>query len=207
MSGGKASRNNSLPCWAFFVQCRFALFYAGLNWGQHTHLSIVEYWRWWSCSPVGGRILQVGHDGDRVYLHEAQSSPRGGRGPVLSSQPRSFFRAALSAPAITLTSRGQARRGPRLGVCIQCLGSGSAPVLVGFDAMEDLRRSRTSPWVQRYKWPIYFFTAVAFWNMVGAGLFGFMINPPIVLYYMQGLSPLARPCRACSACTECSVLD
>ena len=30
--------------------------------------------------------------------------------------------------------------------------------------------------------------AVAFWNMVGAGLFGFMINPPIALYYMQGLN-------------------
>lgn len=52
----------------------------------------------------------------------------------------------------------------------------------------DLRRSRTSPWVQRYTWPIYFFIAVAFWNMVGAGLFGFMINPPIALYYMQGLN-------------------
>jgi len=33
-----------------------------------------------------------------------------------------------------------------------------------------------------------FFLAVAFWNMVGAGLFGFMINPPIALYYMQGLN-------------------
>jgi nitric oxide reductase subunit B len=61
-------------------------------------------------------------------------------------------------------------------------------VLVGFDAMDDLRRSRTPPWVQRYKWPIYFFIAVAFWNMVGAGLFGFMINPPIALYYLQGLN-------------------
>jgi nitric oxide reductase subunit B len=30
--------------------------------------------------------------------------------------------------------------------------------------------------------------AVAFWNMVGAGLFGFMINPPIALYFMQGLN-------------------
>ncbi len=36
--------------------------------------------------------------------------------------------------------------------------------------------------------PIYFFIAVAFWNVVGAGLFGFMINPPIALYYMQGLN-------------------
>jgi nitric oxide reductase subunit B len=39
-----------------------------------------------------------------------------------------------------------------------------------------------------YKWPIYFFVAVAFWNFVGAGLFGFMINPPIALYYVQGLN-------------------
>src|SRR5690606_25609213 len=34
----------------------------------------------------------------------------------------------------------------------------------------------------------YFFVAVAFWNLVGAGLFGFLINPPIALYYMQGLN-------------------
>jgi nitric oxide reductase subunit B len=26
------------------------------------------------------------------------------------------------------------------------------------------------------------------WNLVGAGLFGFFINPPIALYYMQGLN-------------------
>jgi nitric oxide reductase subunit B len=61
-------------------------------------------------------------------------------------------------------------------------------VLLGFDAMEDLRRSRLTKWVGQYKWPIYFFVAVAFWNMIGAGLFGFMINPPIALYYMQGLN-------------------
>ena len=48
--------------------------------------------------------------------------------------------------------------------------------------------SRATPWVQLYRWPIYYFVAVAFWNMIGAGLFGFMINPPIALYYMQGLN-------------------
>ena len=29
---------------------------------------------------------------------------------------------------------------------------------------------------------------MAFWNLVGAGLFGFLINPPLALYYMQGLN-------------------
>jgi len=34
--------------------------------------------------------------------------------------------------------------------------------------MEDLRRSKASPWVQRYKWPICFFVAVALvWVVLG----------------------------------------
>src|SRR5690606_36023503 len=60
--------------------------------------------------------------------------------------------------------------------------------LIGFEAYENLNLSRCRPWVASYKWPIYFFVAVAFWNLVGAGLFGFLINPPIALYYMQGLN-------------------
>ncbi len=31
-------------------------------------------------------------------------------------------------------------------------------------------------------------TRIAFWNIVGAGLLGFLINPPLSLYYMQGLN-------------------
>jgi nitric oxide reductase subunit B len=61
-------------------------------------------------------------------------------------------------------------------------------VLIGFEAYENLTLSRARPWVRAYKWPIYFFVSGAFWNLVGAGLFGFLINPPISLYYLQGLN-------------------
>jgi nitric oxide reductase subunit B len=61
-------------------------------------------------------------------------------------------------------------------------------LFVGFEAWHNLKLTRSRPWVTKYKWPIYFFVSVAFWNLVGAGLFGFMINPPIALYYMQGLN-------------------
>jgi nitric oxide reductase subunit B len=61
-------------------------------------------------------------------------------------------------------------------------------VLIGFEAYENLSLTGARPWVRAYKWPIYFFVSVAFWNLVGAGLFGFFINPPIALYYMQGLN-------------------
>jgi nitric oxide reductase subunit B len=59
---------------------------------------------------------------------------------------------------------------------------------MGFEGYHNLTLSRSAKWVRAYRWPIYFFIAVAFWNLVGAGIFGFLINPPIALYYMQGLN-------------------
>lgn len=166
-----------------------ALFYgAGLTWAQHTHLSMVEYWRWW--------VVHLWVEG----FFE-----------VFATTVIAFFfmRLGLIRPGIAaaaaLLSATIFLSGGIIGTCHHLYFSGTPTValawgsvfsalevvplvLVGFDAMDDLRRSRTSKWVQKYKWPIYFFVSVAFWNMIGAGLFGFMINPPIALYYMQGLN-------------------
>ncbi len=38
----------------------------------------------------------------------------------------------------------------------------------------------------RHRWAIYFLMAVGFWNFVGAGIFGFLINLPIVSYFEVG---------------------
>ena len=37
-----------------------------------------------------------------------------------------------------------------------------------------------------HKWTFYFMMAVGFWNFVGAGVFGFLINLPIVSYFEVG---------------------
>lgn len=166
-----------------------ALFYgAGLTWGQHTHLSMVEYWRWWVIHLWVEGFFEVFATTVIAFIFMRLNLVRPG---IAAS-------AALLSATIFLS-------GGIIGTCHHLYFSGTPTValawgsvfsalevvpltLVGFDAMEDLRRSRTSPWVQRYKWPIYFFISVAFWNMIGAGLFGFMINPPIALYYMQGLN-------------------
>ncbi|HTM55456.1 MAG TPA: nitric-oxide reductase large subunit [Pirellulales bacterium] len=166
-----------------------ALFYgAGLTWGQHTHLSQVEYWRWWVVHLWVEGFFEVFATTVIAFVFMRLDLIRPGIAAA----------AALLSATIFLS-------GGIIGTCHHLYFAGTPPValawgsvfsalevvplvLVGFDATEDLRRSRTSVWVQRYKWPIYFFVAVAFWNMVGAGLFGFMINPPIALYYMQGLN-------------------
>ena len=166
-----------------------ALFYgAGLTWGRHTHLSMVEYWRWW--------VVHLWVEG----FFE-----------VFATTVIAFFFMRLGlvrpgvAAAVALLSATIFLAGGIIGTCHHLYFSGTPTValawgsvfsalevvplvLLGFDAMEDLRRSRLTKWVEQYKWPIYFFVAVAFWNMIGAGLFGFMINPPIALYYMQGLN-------------------
>src|SRR3546814_424953 len=59
---------------------------------------------------------------------------------------------------------------------------------IGFEAYERYKQGHATPWMARYRWPVMFFLAVAFWNIVGAGLLGFLINPPLSLYYMQGLN-------------------
>lgn len=43
-----------------------------------------------------------------------------------------------------------------------------------------------SPWWIPHKWTFYFLMAVGFWNFVGAGVFGFLVNLPIVSYYEVG---------------------
>ncbi len=39
-------------------------------------------------------------------------------------------------------------------------------------------------WDRTYHWSFMFFSAVLLWNLVGAGIFGFLINPPIALRYI-----------------------
>ena len=49
-----------------------------------------------------------------------------------------------------------------------------------------------APWEAHYTWPFMFLAPVLFWNLVGAGIFGFLINPPLALYFMQGLNTTAN---------------
>ena len=166
-----------------------ALFYgAGLTWGQHTHLSMVEYWRWWVVHLWVEGFFEVFATTVIAFVFMRLSLIR----PGLAAS------AALLSATIYLA-------GGIIGTCHHLYFTGTPTValawgavfsalevvpltLVGFEANENLRLSRKATWLNRYKWPIAFFVAVAFWNMVGAGLFGFMINPPIALYYMQGLN-------------------
>jgi nitric oxide reductase subunit B len=44
----------------------------------------------------------------------------------------------------------------------------------------------------KHRWAIYFFIAVGVWNFIGAGVFGFLINTPIVSYFEVGTTLTAN---------------
>ena len=59
--------------------------------------------------------------------------------------------------------------------------------LITLDAWDFVRVTRGSDnVVNRHRWTFYFLMAVGFWNFLGAGVFGFLINTPIVSYYEVG---------------------
>ena len=64
-------------------------------------------------------------------------------------------------------------------------------IVLGYEAWERWSLKDRAPWMQILKWPLMCFVAVAFWNMLGAGVFGFMINTPVALFYLQGLNTTA----------------
>ena len=64
--------------------------------------------------------------------------------------------------------------------------------LLTLDAWDFIKASETScaecgeALVGRQRWTIYFLIAVGVWNFVGAGVFGFLINLPIISYFEIG---------------------
>ncbi|MEH7159130.1 nitric-oxide reductase large subunit [Neobacillus drentensis] len=162
-----------------------------LLWGQHSNLAIAEYWRWWVVHLWVEGFFEVFATVVMAFLFTRM----GLLGLRTATTSVLFSTVIFLFGGIIGTFHHLYFSGTPTGV-IAFGASFSALevvplVLIGFEAYENLTRSRAKKWVAAYKWPIYFFISVAFWNLVGAGLFGFFINPPIALYYMQGLNTTA----------------
>jgi nitric oxide reductase subunit B len=161
---------------------------AGLMWGEHTHLSIAEYWRWWVVHLWVEGFFEVFATVVIIFMFARLNLIRvktANVAIILSSTV--YLSGGIIGTLHHLYFSGTPVPVLALGAVFSALEVVPL-VLAGFEAWENIKLSRASEWVQKYKWPIYFFISVAFWNMIGAGLFGFMINPPIALYYMQGLN-------------------
>jgi nitric oxide reductase subunit B len=163
-------------------------FAASLFWGERTHLSMVEYWRWWLVHLWVEGFFEVFATAVIAFLFTRLGllSVRTGTVAVL------FATIVFMAGGVLGTLHHLYFAGTPIAVLALGASFSALEVVplayVGFEAYHTYKLGGAAPWMRRYHWPVMFFIAVAFWNLVGAGLFGFLINPPLSLYYMQGLN-------------------
>ena len=188
----KKDENRHLLLLFVLASVAIAAFYgAGLMYGRQTHMAIAEYWRWWvvhlwvegffevfSVAALSFIFVSLGLVSRRTAtvatITEAALFLIGG----IPGTFHHLYFAGATTPIIAVGASFSALEVVPL-------------VLLGHEAWEHWEMKQKAPWMDRLKWPIYCFVAVAFWNMLGAGVFGFLINPPISLYYIQGLNTTA----------------
>jgi len=165
------------------------LFYmAALFYGKGSHLSDAEYWRWWvvhlwvegffevfAAVVLAFILSRIGVVSERYALVTVYASVFLYLCGGIIGTFHHLYWAGTPLPIIALGGVFSALEVVPLA-------------MLGFEAAHNLSAVEKSGENYAYKWPIYFFLAVAFWNVVGAGVFGFLINPPIVLYYIQGMN-------------------
>jgi nitric oxide reductase subunit B len=186
---GPANESKSIIALLFASTAAIGLFFgAALMWGERTPIAEVEYWRWWLVHLWVEGFFEVFATAvmalifTRLGLIKVSTATTAVlfstivfmAGGVLGTLHHLYF---VGTPTAVVA----------LGASFSALEV--VPLAyVGFEAHHTWKLGQAVPWMTRYRWPVMFFIAVSFWNLVGAGLFGFLINPPVSLYYMQGLN-------------------
>ena len=161
---------------------------AGFFFGARTHLSVMEYWRWWVVHLWVEGFFEVFATAALAFVFARLglvSKSHAGTAVIASSAL--FLFAGIPGTFHHLYFSGTPTPILAIGATFSALEVVPL-VLLGIEAFQTSRMQHAAPWMERYRWPVRFFVGVSFWNLVGAGLFGFLINPPIALYFMQGLN-------------------
>jgi len=185
-------QNKSLIMLVLLASVAIGLLYgAGLSWGQNTHISVMEYWRWWVVHLWVEGVFEVFATAIIALLFVKMGLLRNTTATV----------SVLFATIIFLCGGvlGTFHHLYWSGTPISVLALGGVfsalevvPLtVIGFEAFQHSKLERQAKWTEYYHWPLRFFASVLVWNLVGAGLLGFLINPPLALYYMQGLNTTA----------------
>lgn len=174
----------------FFLIAAFAipLFYLpALFFGAHTNYTIVDAWRFW--------IIHLWVEGFfeffvtvivAVIFYEMGLVKRISALRTIYLDAILYFGGGLIGTGHHWYWTGQTE----LNLAVSAVFSALEVVpltLITLDAWDFVNVTRgDESIVKRHRWTFYFLMAVGFWNFLGAGVFGFLINTPIVSYYEIG---------------------
>jgi nitric oxide reductase subunit B len=168
------------------------LFYgAGLFYGERTNLSVMEYWRWWVVHLWVEGFFEVFATTALAFIFSSMGLVSSRIATTASLASASLFMLG-GVPGTFHHIYFSGTTTPVMAVGAMFSALEVVPLIVlGHEAWEHWQLKSRAVWMERVRWPLMFFVTVAFWNMLGAGVFGFMINPPLSLYYIQGLNTTA----------------
>ncbi len=186
------SESRGLIAMVFLSATCIGGFYASsLMWGQHTHYSMIEYWRWWLVHLWVEGFFEVFATAvvalifTKLGLVRTVTANR-----AIVAETNVFLFGGILGTLHHLYFTGTPTSVISVGAVFSALEV--IPLaMIGLEALQTYRRAQGAPWLAAYKWPVMCFVAVGFWNTVGAGVLGFAINPPASLYYVQGLNMTA----------------
>ncbi|MGN6529946.1 MAG: nitric-oxide reductase large subunit [Burkholderiaceae bacterium] len=188
----KPSESRGLVAMVFLSATCIGGFYStSLMWDQHTHYSMIEYWRWWLVHLWVEGFFEVFATAvvalifTKLGLVRATSANR-----AIVAETIVFLFGGILGTLHHLYFTGAPTSVIAVGSVFSALEV--VPLtLIGLEALQTYRKPDAAPWLAAWRWPVLCFVAVGFWNTVGAGLLGFAINPPASLYYVQGLNMTA----------------
>ncbi len=160
-----------------------AFFAFGLFYGRGTHLTVADYWRWFVVHIWVESIFEFfGVAVIALFLVTL------GLVEVNSAMRVSYLTAILVfvSGIIGTSHHYYWYGGPAFWLALGGVFSSLEPIpliLLVVRAWMEYGAIQKAGGDFPYRWPLYFLTASSFWNFLGAGVFGFMINLPIVNYY------------------------
>jgi nitric oxide reductase subunit B len=202
---GTLRQPDSTPIVRMFLLAALAVpvFYIpALFFGARTHFTVVDTWRFWIIhlwvegffeffvtTVVALTFYQLGLTRRNVALR------------VIYLDAILYFAGGLIGTGHHWYFNGQSTVNMALSAMFSVLEVVPLTLLT-LDAWDFVRTTRADcdvcdkPVALPHKWTFYFLIAVGFWNFVGAGMFGFLINLPIVSYYETGTNLTANHAHA-----------
>lgn len=193
MPAMKSNEQGELPSLFLYAAVAIPLFYLpAMFYGPHTNFAIIDNWRFWiihlwvegffelfATVLVAVIFYQMG-------LVTAKSATR-----LVYLDAILYLGAGVVGTGHHWYFTGQGTLNMGLASCFSAMEVVPLTLLT-LDAW-DFIRLKDQQCVEcgeslgvKQKWVIYFLIAVGVWNFVGAGVFGFLINLPIVSYFEMG---------------------
>jgi nitric oxide reductase subunit B len=163
-----------------------AFFAFGLFYGRGSHLTVADYWRWFVVHIWVESIFEFFGVAIISVLLVAMG---------LASARAALIVAYFTAAIVFLSGiLGTAHHyfwngSPSFWLAVGSVFASMEPVpLFGLvvRGLLEYKSIREEGREFPYRWPMYFLVASSFWNFLGAGVFGFLINLPVINYFEHG---------------------